>query len=61
MIGMTYVIDSQREVFDENALVSVSDLGPAGETWSLSSPSFSKGKLYHRGLKQIVCIGDATP
>lgn len=59
MIGMTYVVDSQAAVFDESALVSINDLGPSGETWSLSSPSYAGGKIFHRGLKEIVCIGGA--
>ena len=58
MIGTVYVIDSSAEVFDEKALVSVSDLGPAGKTWSLSSLSYSSGKLFHRSLKEVVCIGN---
>ena len=58
MIGTVYVIDSSAEVFDEKALVSVSDLGPAGKTWSLSSLSYSSGRLFHRSLKEVVCIGN---
>ena len=60
MIGMTYVVDSQASVFDESALVSINDLGPAGDTWSLSTVSYAEGKIYHRGLKHIVCIGNQT-
>lgn len=56
MIGMTYVVNSQQDIFDESALVSINDLGLAGETRSLSTPSFSNGKMYHRGLKYVVCI-----
>jgi hypothetical protein len=47
---------SSVDVFDESALVAVNDLGPAGESWNLSSLSYSRGKLYHRGLKHVVCI-----
>ncbi len=57
MIGMTYVVDSQQAVFDESALVSINDLGSAGSTWSLSSPAYANRKLYHRGLRHVVCIG----
>ena len=57
MIGMTYVIDSQARKFDASALVSINDLGPAGETWSLSSLSYSQGKIFHRGLRHVACIG----
>jgi len=60
MIGMTYVIDSEASTFDDTALVSINDLGPAGETWSLNSPSYSQGKIFHRGLKHIVCIGEGN-
>ena len=56
MIGMTYVVDSQSAVFDESALVSINDLGPAGETWSLSTPSYAQGRIVHRSLKEVVCL-----
>lgn len=46
MIGMTYVVNTQQEVFDESALIAINDLGPAGSTWSLSSPSYAAGKLF---------------
>jgi len=39
------------------ALISISDLGPAGETWTLSSLSFSNGRLYARTLKELICLG----
>ena len=59
MIGMVYVLKWNAETLDENALVSISDLGPAGETWSLSSLSFSGGRLYARTLKELICLGAA--
>ena len=58
MIGMTYVIDSQAETWDETAIIAINDLGSAGETWTLSTPSYSRKRLYHRGLKYVVCIGE---
>lgn len=57
MLGMVYVLKWNAEILDENALVSISDLGSAGETWSLSSLSFSNGKLYARTLKELICFG----
>ncbi len=57
MLGITYVIDGRAKVLDEKALLSVSDLGPSGETWSLNSLSYSDGRLYNRSLKEVVCIG----
>lgn len=57
MIGMVYVLKWNAEKLNEDALVSISDLGPAGETWSLSSLSFADGRLYARTLKELICIG----
>jgi hypothetical protein len=28
-----------------------------GGTWSLNMPSYSDGRLYHRGLKELIRIG----
>jgi len=56
MIGITYVIDSKAETWDESAIIAINDLGPAGVTWSLNTPSYANGKMYQRGLKHIVCI-----
>jgi outer membrane protein assembly factor BamB len=58
MLGTVYVVDASAEEFDFGALVSVNDLGAAGKTWSLSSPSYAGGRLFHRTLKEVVCIGD---
>ena len=30
---------------------------PPGQTWSLNSISYAEGRLYHRSIKEIVCIG----
>lgn len=57
MLGMVYVVDWNAERLDERALLSISDLGPATETWSLSSLSFSEGRIYARTLKELICIG----
>lgn len=57
MLGMVYVLKWNAETLDEKSLVSISDLGPAGETWSLSSLSFSGGHLYARTLKELICLG----
>ncbi len=57
MIGMVYVLKADAKVLDEKALVSISDLGPATETWSLSALSFSDGNIYARTLKELICVG----
>jgi hypothetical protein len=58
MLGITYVVDASAKVLDEKALLAINDLGPSGETWSLNTPSFSDGRLYHRSLKELVAIGN---
>jgi len=55
--GMVYVVDGAAQVFDETALLSVNDLGPAEETWTLSALSYANGRLYARTLKELICIG----
>ena len=57
MLGITYALDAKAAVLDEKALLSVNDLGTPGQTWSLNSISFASGRLYHRSMKEVVCIG----
>ncbi|MEP3838599.1 MAG: serine/threonine protein kinase related protein [Algibacter sp.] len=57
-LGMVYVIDANAEKFDSTALVAVNDLGEKGETWTVNSLSFANGHIYHRTLKEIICIGE---
>ena len=56
-LGLTYVLDGSAAVLDERALLAVNDLGPTAATWSLSSPSYAAGQLFHRTLREVVCIG----
>ncbi len=58
MLGITYVVDANAKVLDENAVLAINDLGLSGETWSLNTPSYSDGRLYHRSLKELVAIGE---
>jgi len=57
MLGITYVVDATAKVLDEHAILAINDLGPSGETWSLNTPSYSDGRLYHRSLKELIAIG----
>jgi hypothetical protein len=59
MIGITYVIDSKAKVLDQRALLAINDLGPNGETWTLNSISCDRGRIYHRSLKELICIGSS--
>jgi outer membrane protein assembly factor BamB len=56
LLGLTYVIDTKAAVLSEKALIAVNDLGPIGETWSLSGPSYADGILYHRSVKEVVAV-----
>lgn len=58
MLGITYTLDALAAVLDEKALLGVSDLGTPGDTWSLNTISYAEGRLYHRSMKELVCIGD---
>lgn len=55
-LGITYVIQADAEVFDAEALLAANDLGPLGDTWTLNSVSYSRGRLYHRTAKELICI-----
>lgn len=63
MCGQVQVIDGRAERFDERALVSLNDLGAFGETWSVNTPSYSNGRLYHRTMRELLCIqaADSKP
>ncbi len=56
MIGTVYVLKWNMIELNEKALVSVSDLGPAQKTWTLSSLSYANEKLYARTLTELLCL-----
>lgn len=58
MVGTVYVIRWKAERLDAKAIESISDLGSAGETWSLSSLSYHEGQLYARTMKELICLGE---
>ncbi|NJB83537.1 outer membrane protein assembly factor BamB family protein [Wenyingzhuangia aestuarii] len=55
-VGMVYVIDANAKTFDASALVAVNDLGESGKTWTVNSLSYANGKIYHRTMKEVICI-----
>lgn len=57
MLGLVYVLAWNADRLDEKALLAVSDLGAATQTWSLSSLSFADGKIFARTMKELICIG----
>ena len=58
MVGMVYILKWNVKTLDEEALVSVSDLGREGETWSLSGLAYVEGKIFARTMKELICIGE---
>jgi hypothetical protein len=57
MNGTTYVLNGNARTLDERTILGVNDLGPIGGTWSLNTPTPVDGKLYHRTMTQLICIG----
>ncbi|MEJ6524745.1 MAG: PQQ-binding-like beta-propeller repeat protein [Opitutales bacterium] len=57
MVGMVYILKWNALELNETALVSVSDLGIAGETWSLSGLAYADCFLYARTMKELICLG----
>ena len=57
MIGNCYSFKTKTLAFDETAFIALNPLGPRGETWSLNTPTFAHGRLYHRTAKELICIG----
>lgn len=55
--GTVYVIDSEAKSLTPKAIVSINDLGVGGETWTLASLSFARGRLYAHTMREIICIG----
>lgn len=55
--GTVYVIDVEVEELSPEAIISVNDLGPGTETWTLASLTFGNGCLYAHTMKEIICIG----
>lgn len=56
--GTVYVIDLTVKDLTPAAIVSVNDLGPGDETWTLSALSYAAGDLYARTMREIICIGE---
>ncbi|MGJ8654566.1 MAG: PQQ-binding-like beta-propeller repeat protein [Opitutaceae bacterium] len=60
MIGNCYTFDTSAEAFDKSAFIALNPLGVRGESWSLNTPSFANGKLYHRTMKELICIAPSN-
>ncbi len=54
--GTVYCIRWDAQQLREDAVLGISDLGPAGPTWTRASLSYSAGCLYARTIRQLICI-----
>ena len=54
------MIDTGVDRLDQLALKAVNDLGPAGNTWTLASLSYSRGRLYAHTMREIICIEESA-
>ncbi|MCM8532727.1 MAG: PQQ-like beta-propeller repeat protein [Lentisphaeraceae bacterium] len=55
-IGLVYVIDTTTKDFSPKSVLAVNDLGKVGETFTVNSMSYAQGKIFHRTLKEVICI-----
>lgn len=56
MNGTVYVIDWNAKVLDENAVVSINDLGSTGKSYTRAGISFSNGKAFAHTIRELICI-----
>lgn len=50
------MIDTQVDQLSPKAIVALNNLRPGGETWTLASLTFAKGRRYAQATKEIICI-----
>lgn len=58
MSGNVYVLKHAAKTLDENALISINDLGPIGKSWTRASISYSNGRLYAHTIGKLICVGE---
>lgn len=54
--GTVYVIDTKVDALTPAALVSINDLGPGSETWTLATLTYANKRLYAHTMKELICI-----
>lgn len=54
--GTVYVLRWNDEILDENSVVAINDLGPAGEAFTRASLSSSDGRIYAHTIRELICI-----
>jgi outer membrane protein assembly factor BamB len=58
MNGTVYVIALNSSKLDEDAIVAINDLGPAGRSWTRASISFANGRAFAHTIRELICIGE---
>ena len=56
MNGICYCLKCDSADWDSRALLAINDLGPFSQTWTVNTPSYANGRLYHRTLRELICI-----
>ena len=57
MNGTVYVVKWNAPVLDEDAIVAINDLGPAGKSWTRASLSFDGEHVFAHTIGELICIG----
>lgn len=58
MNGTVFVLGLNARQLDESAIVAINDLGPAGQSFTRASVSFSAGRAYAHTIRELICIAD---
>jgi hypothetical protein len=58
MNGTVYVIEAGTPTLDEQAILSINDLGPVGKSFNRASLSFSAGAIFAHTINEVICIGN---
>jgi outer membrane protein assembly factor BamB len=58
MNGTVYVIALNSSKLNEDAIVAINDLGPAGRSWTRASISFANGRAFAHTIRELICIGE---
>jgi outer membrane protein assembly factor BamB len=57
MNGTVYVVRWNAKTLDEQAVVAINDLGPAGRSFNRGGISFAAGRAYAHTIRELICIG----
>jgi hypothetical protein len=61
MSGLVYVVKWNAERLDEKSLISISDNGKLGDSWTRSGIAIANGRAYARTIKELICITGIKP